>query len=116
MTLRVSLRLASTLLPKRAVAHIGPILRNAAKSRPWPPTALRRRISRVLGVDPKSLRKCYREELDLGQTKANAQVAGFLFSAAKSGNVAAQIFWLKTRARWHEVPTAAFRINQNSRR
>jgi hypothetical protein len=44
------------------------------------------------------------EELDLGETKANAQVAGFLFAAAKSGNVTAQIFWLKTRARWKETP------------
>src|SRR3954467_6032818 len=61
-------------------------------------------ISRVVGVDPKTLRKCYREELDLGTTKANAQVAGFLFNSAKSGNVTAQIFWLKTRARWKEVP------------
>jgi hypothetical protein len=61
-------------------------------------------ISRVVGVDPKTLRKCYREELDLGETKANAQVAGFLFNAAKNGNVTAQIFWLKTRARWREVP------------
>jgi hypothetical protein len=61
-------------------------------------------ISRVVGVDPKTLRKHYRDELDLGETKANAQVAGFLFSAAKSGNVTAQIFWLKTRARWRETP------------
>jgi hypothetical protein len=61
-------------------------------------------ISRVIGVDPKTLRKHYREELDLGETKANAQVAGFLFSAAKNGNVTAQIFWLKTRARWRESP------------
>jgi hypothetical protein len=61
-------------------------------------------ISRVIGIDPKTLRKCYREELDLGETKANAQVAGFLFNAAKNGNVTAQIFWLKTRARWREVP------------
>jgi hypothetical protein len=61
-------------------------------------------ISRAIGVDPKTLRKCYREELDLGETKANAQVAGFLFNAAKNGNVTAQIFWLKTRARWREVP------------
>ena len=59
-------------------------------------------ISRVIGVDPKTLRKHYRDELDLGETKANAQVAGFLFSAAKNGNVTAQIFWLKTRARWKE--------------
>jgi hypothetical protein len=59
-------------------------------------------ISRVMRVDPKTLRKHYREELDLGESKANAQVAGFLFSAAKNGNVTAQIFWLKTRARWKE--------------
>jgi hypothetical protein len=61
-------------------------------------------IARVTGVDPKTLRKHYREELDLGEAKANAQVAGFLFSAAKNGNVTAQIFWLKTRAKWRETP------------
>jgi hypothetical protein len=62
-------------------------------------------ISRVVAIDPKTLRKHYREELDLGETKANAQVAGFLFNSAKNGNVTAQIFWLKTRARWREPPT-----------
>jgi hypothetical protein len=62
-------------------------------------------IAGVLGVDPKTLRKHYREELDFGETKANAQVAGFLFNAARNGNVTAQIFWLKTRARWRETPT-----------
>ena len=61
-------------------------------------------ISPVVGIDPKTLRKHYREELDLGETKANAQVAGFLFNAAKNGNVTAQIFWLKTRAKWRETP------------
>lgn len=61
-------------------------------------------ISRVIGVDPKTLRKHYRDELDLGEAKANAQVAGFLFNAAKNGNVTAQIFWLKTRAKWREIP------------
>src|SRR4030088_3120937 len=61
-------------------------------------------VARTVGIDPKTLRKCYREELDLGTTKANAQVAGFLFNAAKNGNVTAQIFWLKTRARWRETP------------
>jgi len=62
-------------------------------------------IARVVGVDPKTLRKHYRDELDMGETKANAQVAGFLFNSARSGNVTAQIFWLKTRARWKETPT-----------
>jgi hypothetical protein len=61
-------------------------------------------ISGVVGIDPKTLRKYYREELDLGEAKANAQVAGFLFNSAKSGNVTAQIFWLKTRAKWRETP------------
>ena len=61
-------------------------------------------ISRVVGIDPKTLRKHYRDELDLGETKANAQVAGFLFNSARNGNVTAQIFWLKTRARWRETP------------
>jgi hypothetical protein len=61
-------------------------------------------ISRVVGVDAKTLRKHYRDELDLGTTKANAQVAGFLFNSARNGNVTAQIFWLKTRARWKEAP------------
>ena len=59
-------------------------------------------IARVVGIDPKTLRKHYRDELDLGEVKANAQVAGFLFNSAKNGNVSAQIFWLKTRARWKE--------------
>src|SRR3954468_21716152 len=62
-------------------------------------------ISRVVGIDAKTLRKHYRDELDMGETKANAQVAGFLFNSARTGNVTAQIFWLKTRARWREAPT-----------
>jgi hypothetical protein len=61
-------------------------------------------IAQVLKVDPKTLRKHYQEELESGHIKANAQVAGFLFASAKNGNVAAQIFWLKTRARWKEQP------------
>ena len=59
-------------------------------------------IGRVLKIDPKTLRKHYRHELEFGHLKANAQVAGFLFNSARNGNVAAQIFWLKTRARWNE--------------
>ena len=62
-------------------------------------------ISRVVAIDAKTLRKHYRDELDLGTTKANAQVAGFLFNSARNGNVTAQIFWLKTRAGWKETPS-----------
>ena len=62
-------------------------------------------ISRVVDIDPKTLRKYYRDELDLGAAKANAQIAGFLFNSARNGNVTAQIFWLKTRAGWKETPS-----------
>ncbi|NOT39101.1 MAG: hypothetical protein HOP13_01265 [Alphaproteobacteria bacterium] len=57
-------------------------------------------IAKLARCSPKTLRKHFRRELDEGGAEANALVAGFLFQAAKAGNVAAQIFWLKTRSRW----------------
>jgi len=62
-------------------------------------------IARVIGCDPKTLRKHYRDELDTGETKANAMVAQNLFRKATGDgreSVTAAIFWLKTRARWSE--------------
>ena len=59
-------------------------------------------IARIIGCAPKTLRKRFRDELDRGAAEANASVAGYLFNSAKAGNVAAQIFWLKTRAHWRE--------------
>jgi hypothetical protein len=62
-------------------------------------------IARVVGIPLSTMRKHYRDELDLGHAKANAQVAGFLFAAAKKGSVPAMMFWLKCRARWSEPRT-----------
>jgi hypothetical protein len=59
-------------------------------------------IAKIIGCDPKTLRKRCREDLDCGVAEANALVSGYLFANAKAGNVAAQIFWLKTRANWRE--------------
>ena len=59
-------------------------------------------IAKIIGCAPKTLRKRCREDLDRGVAEANAMVSGYLFAAAKGGNVAAQIFWLKTRAHWRE--------------
>lgn len=59
-------------------------------------------IARVLGIDEKTLRKHYRDELDLASAKANATIGGALFNKAKSGDTTAMIFWMKTRARWTE--------------
>ncbi len=63
-------------------------------------------IARVIGIDPKTLRKHYRDELDTGHVKANAKVAENLYRKATGEGreaVVAAIFWLKTRARWKET-------------
>ncbi len=86
-------------------------------STPFEPTAEQRRTVRVLagigvpqdqialivGIDPKTLRKTCREDLDLGMAEANAKVGQTLFSMATRGdNTAATIFWMKARAGWRE--------------
>jgi hypothetical protein len=63
-------------------------------------------IARIIGCAPKTLRKRLRDELDRGVAEANATIAGYLFAAAKAGNITATIFWLKTRAHWRERPAA----------
>ena len=60
-------------------------------------------IARIVGVDAKTLRKYYREELDLAEAQANATIGGALFNKAKTGDTAAMIFWMKTRAGWRET-------------
>jgi hypothetical protein len=63
-------------------------------------------IAKIIGCAAKTLRRHFRDELDRGVAEANATISGSLFGAAKGGNVTAQIFWLKTRARWREGSAA----------
>lgn len=65
-----------------------------------------------LPIDAKTLRKHFRAELDSGHTKADTLVARGLFKNATTatptypgGIPVAQIFWLKTRARWKPPET-----------
>src|SRR4051794_37778332 len=63
-------------------------------------------IAAMVDIDPKTLRKHYRHELDHGHAKANAKVAENLYRKATGDgreSVMAAIFWLKARARWKEV-------------
>ena len=63
-------------------------------------------IARVITIDPKTLRKHYREEPDVGAIKANSRIAESLYRKALGDgaqSVTAAIFWLKTRARWKET-------------
>lgn len=57
-------------------------------------------IAMVLRIDEKTLRKHFREELEVGAAEANAQVGGRLFKLAMEGNPIACIFWMKARAGW----------------
>lgn len=61
-----------------------------------------RDIARLIGISHVTLYDRYRDELDLGKAKANAQVAKMLFREAIGGNIAAAIFWLKAQAGWRE--------------
>jgi hypothetical protein len=57
-----------------------------------------------IGVDPKTLRKHFRDELDRGSVEATAKVAQTLFHLATvEKNVASVIFWMKARAGWRET-------------
>lgn len=72
-------------------------------------------IAQILGIDLKTLRKYYRDEMDTASIKANATVAKFIFrtasgAALKDNNgatyadcVRAAMFWAKTRMRWRET-------------
>lgn len=62
-------------------------------------------IGTKLGISHDTVLKYYRQELEEGRIDANAQVAQTLFQQAKSGNTAAMIFWMKTRAGWKEKTT-----------
>lgn len=57
------------------------------------------RIARKLGIrSPKTLRKHFREELELGMIEADYNVSKTLYTMATSGdNPAATIFYVKTR-------------------
>ena len=60
-------------------------------------------IATYFDIDEKTLTKYYRRELDTATIEANAQVAKRLFhKAVVQDDLTAQMFWLKTRARWRE--------------
>ena len=65
-------------------------------------------ISKYLGINTDTLTKYYRHELDTAVVKANSEVANKLYQKATySDDLQAQIFWLKTRARWRTADKEA---------
>src|SRR5437764_14919579 len=60
-------------------------------------------IAVMLDIDPKTLRRHCRDELERGAVEATAKVAQSLFQMATvEKSVAAAIFWMKARAGWRE--------------
>ena len=60
-------------------------------------------IALVVKCSPPTLRKRFRNELDVAAIEANTRVAQTLYQqATQPGNIAATIFWLKARAGWRE--------------
>lgn len=57
-------------------------------------------IAGHLGISKPTLYRHFADELDNGNDIANAAVAGSLYQNAVDGTVSAQIFWMKTIARW----------------
>lgn len=60
-------------------------------------------IGALIGIDDKTLRKHYREQLNTGKAKASAQIAKTLFNKAQGGDTTALIWWTKAQMRWAEV-------------
>ncbi len=61
-------------------------------------------IAEYLYISVDTLLRYYRDELDNSVVRANAKVAAKLFRKAVEGDdIKAQIFWLKTRAKWRET-------------
>jgi len=60
-------------------------------------------IAAVVGCNHETLRKYYRDELDVSTAKANSKIAEKLYQKAMQGDTACMIFWLKTRAKWAET-------------
>src|SRR6185312_7337315 len=74
-------------------------------------------IARVLEIDPKTLRKHYVDQLELGSIKATVKVAQNLFTIACKPNregLQAAIFWLRMRAGWSEnsPPVVSFHVTR----
>ncbi len=67
-------------------------------------------IAVVINVNPKTLKKHYKKELDTGLVKANTQAAKKLYERAMEGDVKALMFWLERRGGdvWKHKPQVTF--------
>lgn len=60
------------------------------------------KIAQAMGIGLKTLKSKYAEELALGRFELTNEAAGHLVRRMRMGDTQAIIFFLKTRAGWHE--------------
>lgn len=74
-------------------------------------------VAKILGVSAPTLRKHYREQLNVAKAEANAKVAGALFRIATTPGtqqVTAAIFWLKCQAGWRDRDPVQTHVHANA--
>jgi len=72
-------------------------------------------IAKFLNIAVDTLTYHYFRELETAEINANAEVARRLFNrATKKDDLSAQIFWLKTRARWRTEDVDAIKDQNES--
>lgn len=69
-------------------------------------------IATLIGKSEDSLQRHCREELDIGAIKAGTKISGALYSKAMKGDVAAIIWWEKTRRRLSDRMTHEFDLSK----
>jgi hypothetical protein len=71
-------------------------------------------VANQVGIDEKTLRKYYDDDIDVGQAKATSQIAKRLYDIAMSESkesLTACIFWLKCRAKWSTLDGPEVQVN-----
>lgn len=68
-------------------------------------------VSEVLGIDQKTLRKYYAQEIREERFIRVMKVGNALYKSALSGDTTAAIFYLKTQGRWRTEDNKVFQEN-----
>jgi hypothetical protein len=91
-------------MPKRGRPSLVPTKAQRDQVKDWSSAGIQHEvIAKALGFSHDTLKRHFPEELEFGRIHANVAVAKSLFQMATVGeNVAAAIFWAKTRMGWKE--------------
>ncbi|MEA1651822.1 helix-turn-helix domain-containing protein [Nitrospirillum sp. BR 11164] len=64
-------------------------------------------IARMLGISPRTLRRHFGRELEMGAARAHARIVETLYAKALEGHAPSLIFWCRVRLGWGGKPGEA---------